>query len=172
MNHRGFLMIKIKTSCILYRYSGIINKKEKTMLKEYLNMHNISIYSISKSSGISYSTLNDIVNCKVEIANVKAGIIHSLAKTLGISMDALFELCKNDIVVRSESYDVYGFVEKKNKKYYLRFEYKNKKYQYEMCPVKREASMFINSIALWEMEKHLLDLKMEDAYALCIKEKG
>ncbi len=142
------------------------------MLKEYLNTHNISIYSISKSSGISYSTLNDIVNCKVEIANVKAGIIHSLAKTLGISMDALFELCKNDIVVRSESYDVYGFVEKKNKKYYLRFEYKNKEYQYEMCPVKREASMFINSIALWEMEKHLLDLKMEDAYALCIKEKG
>ena len=54
----------------------------------------------------------------------------------------------------------------------MRFEYKNKKYQYEMCPVKREASMFINSIALWEMEKHLLDLKMEDAYALCIKEKG
>lgn len=142
------------------------------MLKEYLNTHNISIYSISKNSGISYSTLNDIVNCKVEIANVKAGIIYSLAKTLGISMDALFELCKNDIVVRSERYDVYGFVEKKNKKYYLRFEYKNKEYQYEMCPVKREASMFINSIALWEMEKHLLDFKMEEAYALCIKTKG
>lgn len=142
------------------------------MLKEYLNTHNISIYSLSKSSGISYSTLNDIVNCKVEITNVKAGILHSLAKTLGISMDALFELCKNDILVRSERCNADGFVEKKNKKYYLHFAYKDKEYEYELCPVKRESSMFINSIALWEMEKYLLDIEMEEAYALCIKKEG
>lgn len=67
------------------------------MLKAYLTTHNISIYSISKSSGISYSTLNDIVNCKVEIANVKAGILYALAKTLEISMDMLYELCREDI---------------------------------------------------------------------------
>lgn len=97
------------------------------MLKAYLATHNISIYSISKSSGISYSTLNDIVNCKVEIANVKAGIVYSLATILGISMDTLFELCKSDIIVRSERYDIDGFVSRKNKKYYLHFEYKHKK---------------------------------------------
>ena len=57
------------------------------MLKDYLSTHNISIYSLSKRSGISYSTLNDIVNCKVEIANVKSGILYSLAKVLEISMD-------------------------------------------------------------------------------------
>lgn len=142
------------------------------MLKEYLNTHDISIYSISKSSGISYSTLNDIVNCKVEIENVRAGILHSLAKTLGISMDALFELCKNDIFIRSERCNAEGFVEKKNKKFFLRFVYRDKEYKYELCPVKRESSMFINSIALWEMEKHLLDIEMEEAYALCIKKEG
>lgn len=32
--------------------------------------------------------------------------------------------------------------------------------------------MFIESIALWEMEKHLLDMEMEEAYALCIKTEG
>lgn len=32
--------------------------------------------------------------------------------------------------------------------------------------------MFINSIALWEMEKYLSDIEMEEAYALCIKTKG
>lgn len=141
------------------------------MLKMYLTTHDISIYSLSKSSGISYSTLNDIVNCKVDIANVKAGILYTLAKTLGISMDQLYELCKEDIVVRSERYKIDGFVNKKNKKYYLSFEYNHKEHEYELCPVKREASLFIGSIALWEMEKRLLDFEMEEAYALCVKTK-
>ncbi len=142
------------------------------MLKTYLSTHNISIYSISKRSGISYSTLNDIVNCKVEIANVKAGIVCALAEALGISMDVLYELCRDDIIVSSARYNIDGFVSKKNKKFYLRFKYAHQEYEYELCPVKREASMFINSIALWEMEKHLSDMEMEEAYALCIKTKG
>ena len=141
------------------------------MLKTYLAMQGISVYSISKRSGISYSTLNDIVNCKVEIANVKAGILYSLAKTLGISMDTLYELCRDDIIVQSKRYNVNGFVIKKNKKYYLRFEYNQKEHEYELCPVKKEASLFIDSIAMWEMEKHLSDLEMEEAYALCVKTK-
>lgn len=139
------------------------------MLKEYLATHNISIYNMSKRSGISYSTLNDIVNCKVEIGNVKAGILYDLAEALGISMNTLYELCREDIIVRSEQYHTDGFVRKKNKKYQLHFQYKDKEYAFELCPVKQEASLFINSIALWEMEKYLRDFKMEESYALCIK---
>lgn len=142
------------------------------MLKTYLEMRNISLYSISKSSKIPYSTLNDIVNCKVEIANVKAGILHALAKTLGISMDELYELCENEIIVRSERYNIDGFVSRKNKKFFLYFEYNHEEHEYELCPVKREASLFIDSIALWEMEKHLSDFEMEEAYALCTETKG
>ena len=141
------------------------------MLKTYLTTHNISIYSVSKSSGISYSTLNDIVNCKVEIENVKAGILHVLAMTLGISMDDLYELCRDDIIVHSERYRVDGFVSKKNKKYYLNFEYNHQGHEYELCPVKKEASLFIDSIALWEMERRLSDFEMEESYALCVKAK-
>ena len=141
------------------------------MLKEYLKTNNVSIYSISKRSGIPYSTLNDIVNCKVEIENVKAGIVYALAKTLQISMDRLYELCRNDIIVRSGKYNIDGVVSKKNKKFYLCFEYDHKEHEYELCPVKKEASLFIYSIALWEMEKHLLDFEMEAAYALCTKTK-
>lgn len=142
------------------------------MLKTYLEMRNISLYSISKSSKIPYSTLNDIVNCKVEIANVKAGILHALAKALGISMDELYELCENEIIVRSERYNIDGFVSRKNKKFFLYFEYNHEEHEYELCPVKREASLFIDSIALWEMEKHLSDFEMEEAYALCTETKG
>lgn len=141
------------------------------MLKAYLIQNNLSIYHISKSSQISYSTLNDIVNGKVEIANVKAGILYSLAKALGISMDILYELCKDDIFVRSEKYNIDGLVRKRNKKYYLCFNYNHKEREYELCPVKREASLFIDSIALWEMERHLSDFEMEEAYALCVEAK-
>lgn len=142
------------------------------MLKAYFTDHHISIYSISRNSGISYSTLNDIVNGKVEISNVKAGILYILAKTLGLSMEELYELCREDIIVHSERYDIVGVVSRRNKKYYLRFHYNNQEFEYELCSVKREASLFIESIALWELEKHLLDLEMEEAYALCIEAKG
>lgn len=78
----------------------------------------------------------------------------------------------HDIHVRSEQYHMDGFVSRKNKKYFLNFKYKHKEYEYELCPVKKEASLFIDSIALWEMEKHLSDFEMEEGYALCVKAKG
>lgn len=136
-----------------------------------MTTHNISIYSISGISGISYSTLNDIANGKVEIANVKAGILYALSKAMDISMEQLYELCRDDIIVSSERYKINGCVSRKNKKYYLCFEYNHKKHEYELCSVKKESSLFIESIALWEMEKRLLDFEMEETHALCIETK-
>lgn len=85
---------------------------------------------------------------------------------------SMVKLCRSDIIVRSERYNIDGFVRRKNKKFFLYFEYNHKELEYELCPVKREASLFIDSIALWEMEKHLSDFEMEEAYALCIETKG
>ena len=42
----------------------------------------------------------------------------------------------------------------------------------EICPVKRESSMFIESIARWQMEKMIQRYEMEKVYDLCIKTKG
>lgn len=87
-------------------------------------------------------------------------------------MDTFYKkLYGNDITVWSEKYHIKGYVSKKNEKYYLYFTYNSKEYEYELCPIKEEASLFINSIALWEMEKRLSDFEMEEAYALCIKTK-
>lgn len=77
------------------------------MLKDVFTEKGISIYHAAKESGISYRTLNDIVNQKVDISNVKSGILHALAGVLQISM-----------------------------------------------------------------EQHLSDIKMEEAYALCVKTEG
>ena len=53
----------------------------------------------------------------------------------------------------------------------LEFQYKNREFTDELCPVKKEATMFIESIARWQMEKLISDYEMEEMYELCIKAK-
>ena len=141
------------------------------MLKQYLQQKNLSIYKLAVLSGIPYSTLNDIVNHKVDIANIRAGIVFRLADILNITMDELYELCTNQITICLEGYAAKGTVNIKNKKYVLEFQYQNKEFTYELCPVKKEATMFIESIAQWQMEKMISDYEMEEMYELCIKAK-
>lgn len=141
------------------------------MLKEFLHQKNISIYKLAATTGIPYSTLNDIVNHKVDIANIRAGIVFKLAKILNISMDELYELCTNQITIFLEGYATKGIVNIKNKKYVLKFQYHDREFTDELCPVKKEATMFIESIARWHMEKLISDYEMEEMYELCIKAK-
>ena len=141
------------------------------MLKEFLQQKDLSIYKLAGISGIPYSTLNDIVNHKVDIANIRAGIIFKLANVLNISMDELYELCTNQITIYLEDYATKGTVNIKNKKYMMEFQYQNKEFTDELCPVKKEATMFIESIARWQMEKLISDYEMETMYELCIKAK-
>lgn len=141
------------------------------MLKQFLKQKNLSIYKVAALSGIPYSTLNDIVNNKVDIANIRAGIIFKLSNTLNISMDELYELCTKQIIISLEGYAAKGMVNIKNKKYLLEFQYQNKEFTDELCPVKKEATMFIESIASWQMEKMISDYEMEQLHELCIKEK-
>lgn len=141
------------------------------MLKEFLQQKNISIYKLAGISGIPYSTLNDIVNHKVDIANIRAGIVFKLAEALNTTMDELYRLCTSQITIYLESHSVKGTVNIKNKKYVLEFQYQNKEFTDEICPVKKEATMFIESIAQWQMEKIISAYEMEKMYELCIKTK-
>ena len=141
------------------------------MLKEFLQQKDLSIYKLAGISGIPYSTLNDIVNHKVDIANIRAGIIFKLANVLNISMEELYELCTDQITIYLEDYATKGTVNIKNKKYMMEFQYQNKEFTDELCPVKKEATMFIESIARWQMEKLISDYEMETMYELCIKAK-
>ena len=153
----------------IQRYN-IITRSD-VVLKQYLKQKNLSIYKLAALSEIPYSTLNDIVNHKVDIANIRAGIVFKLANILDISMDELYELCTNQITIYLERYSTKGIVNIKNKKYVLEFQYQNKEFAEELCPVKKEATMFIESIARWQMEKMIQKYEMEEMYELCIKAK-
>lgn len=156
---------------LICSYQLTFRKRFIIMLKEFLKQKEISIYKLAEKSGIPYSTLNDIANHKVDIANVRVGILYKLAGILNISMDALYELCSNQISIYLEEYFTKGTVNIKNKKYVLEFQYKNREYRDELCLVKRESTMFIESIALWQMEKLIADYEMEENYELCAKTK-
>ena len=68
------------------------------MLKEYLQKNNISVYKLSKKSDVPYSTLNDLVNLKLPVENIRAGQLKSIA-------DAL--------MLKWTNYIIYVYIEKK-----------------------------------------------------------
>lgn len=61
------------------------------IILDLLKKKNISIYRLSKESGIPYATLNDIVNGKARLEKCAAETIYKLAKVLDTSMEELLE---------------------------------------------------------------------------------
>lgn len=139
------------------------------MLKEYLKKKEISLYKLAKVCDLPYSTLNDIVNHKVDISNIRAGIVYKISRELDMTMDELYDLCTTKILIHLDKYCIDGTVLIKNKKYILEFDYYGEIMTSELCSVKKEASMFIETIALWEMEKMVADYERLKMYELCLK---
>ena len=61
------------------------------LINSIMAENNISVYRLSKSSGIPYATINDICNNKVNLAKCNAETIYKLAKELNVSMEELLE---------------------------------------------------------------------------------
>ena len=75
----------------IYRYAVIIiSRQVKVMtIQEALRRKNISIYRLSKDSGVPYATVNDIVNGKTQLENSSSETLYRLSKALGVSMEEL-----------------------------------------------------------------------------------
>ena len=61
------------------------------LINSIMAENKISVYRLSKSSGIPYATINDICNNKVNLAKCNAETIYKLAKELNVSMEELLE---------------------------------------------------------------------------------
>lgn len=61
------------------------------LIKDIMTEKNITIYRLSKNSGIPYATINDICNNKVNLAKCNAETIYKLARELNVSMEELLE---------------------------------------------------------------------------------
>lgn len=131
------------------------------MFKTYLADRNKSIYSLSKESGIPYSTLNDLANGKVAIDNCKVGLVRRLSDVLGLSMDDIYTLCSGPERKTINSYGVEICISVSNKNYCARFEYDQEPVELRLCRITEDSSYYIDEIARWRSESYIRQRRME-----------
>ena len=60
-------------------------------VREALSKRQMSIYKLSKVSGVPYATCNDIVNGKASLEKCSAETVYKIANALNVSMEKLLE---------------------------------------------------------------------------------
>jgi len=70
------------------------------MIKDILKQNGISVYAVSKGSGIPYTTLNELVNGKKNLSDCSVKTLVALASFLGLSMDALLNVAQGSQSVK------------------------------------------------------------------------
>lgn len=131
------------------------------MLKDVLLEKNITTYRMAKDINEPYSTVNDIVNGKIDIEDCKVKVFKKISEYLNQPMEITYEQCSLRRGVYSKAYDIGGIISVKHKKYYLEFTFNDELYELEICKVTEISSMFILEVALYEMEKVISHRKME-----------
>ena len=63
-------------------------------LKTYMKENGMSVAKLSRTTYIPYTTLGDLVAGRTDVDDVGAGVVHGLAKALGVTMDGLYEMAK------------------------------------------------------------------------------
>ena len=63
------------------------------MIREIMAEQNISMYRLAKSSGIPYTTVNDICSGRARLEKCSAETVYKLSKSLGVPMESLLAPC-------------------------------------------------------------------------------
>ena len=125
-------------------------------MKEYLKKRGITVRELSQRTGISYSTLNDIVNGKTGAENIRFRFVRLIALELGISLDDFDRLfCNRESKLDNDK----GTIITKNKAYYLSCDLRPEPVY--LCKATAINSKYIRDIATYEYEaisrKEVLD---------------
>ena len=73
------------------------------IINEIMQAKGMTRYRLSKSSGVPYTTVNDICTGKAQLEKCSAETIYRIAKALDVSMESLLEPC---FIIRS-SFELY-----------------------------------------------------------------
>jgi len=141
------------------------------MLKMYIKEKNISMYELSKKTGISYSTINDLVNGKVELDNCRYGMVRKIAEALDMTIAELDLLCSVKKYVSCDKYRIKGEIKVTNKKYHVIFYDGTQLVDKEIYPVNEVNTRFVEGAALWDIEDYFLEKEMKKAYEIYINAK-
>lgn len=108
------------------------------MLAELLSQQGLTKYSLSKNSGVPYTTLSDICSGKTSLEKCSAETVYRLAKELHMPMEELlescmekrcsFELFKSNVCHRLKRLGDIGFLVETLEKNEIRYYYKRRWY--------------------------------------------
>ena len=116
-------------------------------MKKYLESKGISIKQLSNITGIPYSTLNDIINGKTSIDNIRFKYVKKMAAVFEMSIDEFNTMFSNENTVSEKvPYDIIV----KNKSYYLICEFTENPHY--LCKVNQINSKYKKEIASWEYD--------------------
>ena len=132
------------------------------MLKQYLKDHNMSIYALSKESGVAYSTLNDLANGKVDINQCKVALLRALSLALDLTLDEVIGICSPEEIEMHTAQGIDVKISVKNKSYHAHFVYDEKMVDLELCKVREDSSFYIDEIASWRTEEYIRDKRMDE----------
>lgn len=134
------------------------------MLKSLLEEKGISIYKLSKESQIPYSTLNDLVNHRLPIENMRCGQVHALCDVLHMDMDSLYKMCSFVPRVFSDKYGIPADIQVKHKTFQLSFQRNGKIYESEIAPVHKVSFQYLDTLAEWKLNEMIGKITMEEIY--------
>ena len=134
-----------------------------SVLKDYLKKNNISIYRLSKESGVPYSTLNDLVNHKITIDNFKVGPARRIAAALKITFEDFFDISSDEGSEIIVSDGVRGELEIKGRNYYVNYLLDGKMQSEKLCKLNQTNDAFAETYARWTMEDAVTEAKLEDS---------
>lgn len=137
-------------------------RKEAGMIRDYIRDAGISVYALARKGGIPYSTLNDLINGKVEIDNCKVGMVRCLADALGLSLDEVYSLCTAPDIMVCNSYGVESRVSVRAKTYFAHFEYRGEPVELELCRVNDDSTFYLDEIVRWRTERYIRDRRMAE----------
>jgi transcriptional regulator with XRE-family HTH domain len=127
------------------------------MLKNYLKEKKISIYQLSKETGISYSTLNNLVNQKTDAATCSGGVLRKIARYLNLTMDEVYDLCSYSKKIFLGGIEADLFV--KDQSFFITFIYDGVKKTERIYSIKGSNFRYMEAVGYHELEK--LSKKME-----------
>ncbi|MCD8077740.1 MAG: helix-turn-helix transcriptional regulator [Lachnospiraceae bacterium] len=131
------------------------------MLKTYLQINNLSMYHLSKASGIPYSTVNDLANNKTTSGNCKVSVIQKLAAALQLGIEEFLFICEQPAVFKTNHGSMEAYIFARGNKYYVAFLDEEEKHEIEMSSVCESIRPFLYELAEWKIDDYLADKQLE-----------
>ena len=139
--------------------------ESKELVDKILKSRNLTIYRLSKISGIPKTTLVDLANGKTSLYNASLKTVNKLALSLDVTVE---ELLKGDILVKDNLNDLPPFLIDAIKKMERAWEHLEKNDGYTMwdadfCELQSEINIaevdkIISNERAWELRKRYLKI--------------